>query len=113
MCRFSTRLDTPWAFCGSFDHWQVDLKRCAVARLTVDPDVAATLFHDAIDRRKAEPRALPRFLGGKEGLKDAGLCLFVHSASRVADNNLDVASGFDDRAAVRIRLIQGQICRSN
>jgi hypothetical protein len=57
---------------------QVDLERRAAPGLTVDPDVAAALLHDPVDRRQPQPDPLALPLGGKEGLEDPGPGVRVH-----------------------------------
>ena len=44
-----------------------------MSRFAVDRDMAAALLDNAVDRGQAQARALTQFLGGEEGLKDAGL----------------------------------------
>ena len=75
------------------DSRKINLERRSVARLAIDPDVSAALFDDSVDRRQAEARALPFFLGGEERLEDVGLRLFVHAAAVVGDRQHDVLAG--------------------
>ena len=50
---------------------EVDLERRAVSRLAVDPDVAAALFHHAVNSGETEAGALALFLGREERLEYA------------------------------------------
>src|SRR5712692_3007850 len=71
---------------------QIDLEGGALPGLAVDPDAAAALLDNAVDRSQAKPRALSYPLGGKEGLKDAGLGLRVHAQSGIGQREHDVGT---------------------
>ena len=61
------------------------LKVAPLARLAVDPDVAAALLDDAVDGGEPEPGALALFLGREERLEQPLLRLVVHADPAVAD----------------------------
>src|SRR2546427_13070592 len=57
----------------ALDARQVDFERRAFSGLAIDPDVAATLFDNAVDRGQAKTGPLSVLLGREEWLVDAGL----------------------------------------
>src|SRR5689334_10965187 len=61
-----------WRLVGgrSIARRQIDLKRRAGTRLTLDLDVPIELLDDAVDGREAHPRALAWLLRREEGLED-------------------------------------------
>ena len=81
--------------------WKTDIKRSALARLAVDPDSAAALFHRPVDHRQAEPSALAFVFGREERLKNMGLRLRIHSNPRIAHRQHHVAAGADRRVPLR------------
>src|SRR5262249_12490201 len=64
----------------------------AAPRRAVDVDVPVALTDDAVDRRKAEPRAHAYGLGGEEGLEDVRLGLGVHALARVRNDERHVGA---------------------
>ena len=88
------------------DARQINLERSAFADFAVDPDEAAALFHDAVDRGKTEAGSLPLFLGGEKGLEDARLRFLVHAGAGVADGEQDVMSRGDNGPRVRVGSVE-------
>src|SRR5262249_15153963 len=74
------------------DPRQVDLEHGSEPRLTVNPNVAAALFHNTVDRRQSQAGSFTYFFRRKEGLEDSRLRLLVHAASGIADRQHDVFS---------------------
>src|SRR5207244_11484755 len=74
---------------GCIHLWQVNFERGALGRFAVDPDVAFTLFDDAVDCRESEAGTLQPF-GGEERLEDVGLCLRVHPYAGITDGEHDI-----------------------
>src|SRR5208337_2572692 len=62
---------------------EIDLKRSALSRRAIHPNISITLFYDAVHSGKSKSRALAAFLGGEEWLKDMCERSGVHSRSRV------------------------------
>src|SRR6266851_3266399 len=60
---------------------QERLEHASGADFAFRPDKSATLLHDSIDGRKAEPCSLPFFFRGEKGLENALTCLQVHANS--------------------------------
>ena len=87
---------------------QVNLERCSLAGLAVDPDVASALLDDAVDRGKAESRALRSF-GAEKRFEDAALGLGIHSHAGVADGQHHVLAGFRRGVKTGITLVQRDI----
>src|SRR5947207_1355762 len=54
----------------ALDPRKVNPERRAGANLAMDPDRAARLVHDSVDRREPEARSLSDFLRGEKGLED-------------------------------------------
>ncbi len=79
---------------------QVDLEGRAPADPGIDIDMAAELLDDAMHRREPQPRALARGLGGVERLEDARLCLGVHAAAGVLDDQSHMRPGLESRACL-------------
>src|SRR5690606_18473966 len=63
---------------------QIDAEGRALAHLAFGEDEASRLLDDAVDGGKAEPRPLPHFLGGEEGLEDLAEIFFRDADTRVA-----------------------------
>ena len=76
----------------ALDARQVDFERRPFSGLAIDPDVAATLFDNAVDRGQAKTGPLSVLLGREEWLEDVGLGLRVHSAPGIADRQHHVRS---------------------
>src|SRR5579864_8370306 len=85
---------------------QVNFERRAVSRFAVNPDMAAALPDDSIDRRKAQTCALPELLGGEERFEDAGLSLRVHANPCVSNRQEDVGPGQLGRMAAGVVFVQ-------
>src|SRR6266478_9576979 len=49
---------------------QIDLEGCPMTGLTIDPDVAAALFHDAIDSRYSPCSSLALLFGREKWIED-------------------------------------------
>src|SRR5437879_7783411 len=64
----------------ALDARQVDFERRAFSGLAIDPDVAATLFDNAVDRGQAKTGHLSVLLGREEWLEDVSLGLSRHPA---------------------------------
>ena len=69
-----------------------DAPRATATHLALDVDVSPALPDKAVDQGHAEARALPRLLGGEEGLEDLPLVLLVDADAGVRDLQLYVAS---------------------
>ena len=84
------------------------VKVAPAARRALQHDVAAALLHDPVDGGEPEAGALPRLLGGEEGLEDPGLVGRLDAHAGVAHLQRDVGAGPD---AVRpgCRRVAGQL----
>src|SRR5208337_2028509 len=60
-------------FLDLIDAGDIDFEASAFTKFAVDPDEAATLLDNAVDRGQAQSGALPFFLGGEEGFEDVRL----------------------------------------
>src|SRR5215831_20177411 len=80
----------------SFDAGQINFESATESRLTVDPNVASALFHDAVDRREAQPSSLSLVLGSEEWLEDMRLYFIGHAAARIGNCKHDVFAWRDD-----------------
>src|SRR5437867_1650525 len=90
---------------------KIDLECRPFAWFTVEPDVAAGLFYDAVYGRQTKARAASGRLGGEEGLEDPRLRLLVHAAARVADGEHDIFA-WDHRDMLRrVRVVEGRVAR--
>ena len=76
----------------ALDLRQVDFERRAFSELAIDPDVAATLFDNAVDRGQAKTGSLTVLFGREEWLEDAGLGLLVHPTACIAERQHHVRS---------------------
>ena len=96
---------------GGAEARQVDLEGGAFASFAVDPDVAFTLFDNAVHRGEAKPGALQSF-GGIEGLEDVALGVGVHAHAGVADGEHHVVAGLHrhmQTGVVRVELDVGRL----
>src|SRR5271166_2766334 len=62
---------------------QIDVESGTRPQCAGNPDVAATLLNDSVDRCQSQSRATALWFGGEERLKSAGSYLFAHSLTRV------------------------------
>src|SRR5207237_1081561 len=85
---------------------QVHLEGCAVAPLTVDPDMPLALLYDAVDGREPKSGPLAGFFGGEERLEDPLLRGLVHPTTGIADREHDVRALWQVDVALRVRLVQ-------
>ena len=69
----------------------------------MDEHVSVTLLDDAVNSRKSQAGAFPLFLGGKEGLKDAGLGFLVHAVAGIGDRDHGITSGLDETVFAEVR----------
>ncbi len=74
---------------------EVQLERRALTWFRVDPDVAAGLAHDAVDRGEPEPGPLPHILGREERLEDVLPGLAIHPDARIAHDELGIRARRD------------------
>src|SRR2546428_13083020 len=72
----------------ALDARQVDFERRAFSGLAIDPDVAATLFDNAVDRGQAKTGPLSVLLGREEWPEDAALVSRVNPTPGFADRQL-------------------------
>src|SRR5206468_9913314 len=100
---FRRRLD------GVGDAWQINLEGGALSKFAVYPDVAAALFHNAIDRRETEASATSAFLGGVKRLEDMGDRLGLHAGAGVRDGEQHVRSGNDNSVIARVRRVENNV----
>ena len=63
----------------------------APIQLTVDFDVTATLFDDAVNHGQPEPSSYPGSLGREKRFIEAGLRGLIHAGTSVNDGQLGVA----------------------
>src|SRR5882724_3511450 len=65
---------------GNLIHsWEINFEGAALARLAIDPDVAAALLHDAIHRRKAKSCPAATLLGREKWFENVRHRLPIHS----------------------------------
>src|SRR5271156_3585916 len=95
------------SFGGGGNSWQINFECGAMAKLAIDPDVAAALLYDAVYRGEAQARAFAGFLGSEEGFEDASLSLSVHAAAVIGDGEHYIGPGFqfDDRVLRGVILV--------
>ena len=55
-----------------------------------DTDTAVKVINNAIYQRQAKPRALTRFFGGKERVKDLLLVFLANTAAAISDVDIDL-----------------------
>jgi len=80
---------------------KVDGKGGAFSRFARHRNVAPVLLHDTVDHVEAEARALPRLLGGKEGIEYLIFDMCRDAYASVSDGELHVEARLD---AVRVCL---------
>jgi len=83
----------------------------AAAGSGIDVDEAATLLDDAVDGGQAKARALAGFLGGEEGLEDAGLGGGVHAVTSVGNGEQNVVTKLDRGMKMRVVVIDEEVLR--
>src|SRR5260221_2852202 len=69
---------------------EVELEGGALTRLRIEPDVAAGLAHDSIDRGQPEPGPEADVLGREERFEHVLTSGSIHTDSGVADCQLDI-----------------------
>src|SRR5271157_5966762 len=70
--------------------------------------VSVALLDDAVDGGEAEAGAFSLFLGGKEGLKDAGFGFLVHAVAGIGNRDHGVASRLD-KTVLAEALVHGDV----
>src|SRR5690606_10530625 len=75
---------------GSARFGKIDLERRAMTRLRVDPDIAAGLFDDTVNRRESQPRPAAHGFCREERFEDSAFGLFVHPDPGIAHGEGDI-----------------------
>ena len=95
------------------DSRQVNLEDRPFAEFAVNPNVAATLFHDAVDSGQTQASAFANLLGGEERLEDMRFRFGVHAATGVGDRHNDVVPRLYYQMALGKLAVQVNIFSSN
>ena len=77
--------------------------------MTVDANISAALFDDAVDGRQAKSGAFSYLLGGEERLEDVRQNLWADASSGIAHGKHDVWAGTGARMVSHIVFIQGDV----
>src|ERR1041385_3203209 len=88
------------------DAWQIKLDCRTLSHLTVNLNMTAGLFGEAVDLRQAQSRAVADIFGGEEWIEGLGLHLRRHTAPSVSNCDHDILAGHNLHLRSGIVLIE-------